>query len=141
MRLDSFYPMFTTSKLEQTAEFYVLLGFRLVFANDFYVHVAWPETQFQLGFLLPNHPTQQPCFKKAFRGEGFFLGLETSGVDAIRETLWAKGIPVLFEPRDEPWGDRHFAIEDPNGVVLDIIDPSRREEMIASGELATVTNY
>jgi catechol 2,3-dioxygenase-like lactoylglutathione lyase family enzyme len=140
MHLDSFYPMFTTTKLEETTHFYVSLGFRLVFANDFYVHLEWPGTPYQLGYLLPNHPTQQTCFRKPFRGEGFFLGLETKGVDDIREKLWSKGIPVLFEPRDEPWGDRHFAVRDPNGVVLDIIDPSRREEMIGSGELATVPN-
>ena len=32
-----------------------------------------------------------------------------------------KGIEVKIDIRDEPWGDRHFAIEDPNGVGVDIV--------------------
>jgi uncharacterized glyoxalase superfamily protein PhnB len=23
--------------------------------------------------------------------------------------------------RDEPWGDRHFTIRDPNGIAIDIV--------------------
>jgi uncharacterized glyoxalase superfamily protein PhnB len=30
-------------------------------------------------------------------------------------------VPVVIEPRDEPWGERHFAIVDPNGIGVDIV--------------------
>jgi len=33
----------------------------------------------------------------------------------------SKNIPIEIELRDEPWGDRHFAIKDPNGIGIDIV--------------------
>ena len=31
------------------------------------------------------------------------------------------GIEIKIDIRDEPWGDRHFAIQDPNGIGIDIV--------------------
>jgi catechol 2,3-dioxygenase-like lactoylglutathione lyase family enzyme len=33
----------------------------------------------------------------------------------------ASGIPIEFGPLDEPWGDRHFAVLDPNGIPVDVV--------------------
>jgi hypothetical protein len=30
-------------------------------------------------------------------------------------------IPIAIPIRDEPWGDRHFAIVDPNDIGIDIV--------------------
>jgi uncharacterized glyoxalase superfamily protein PhnB len=30
-------------------------------------------------------------------------------------------IQPAFELKDEPWGDRHFAVTDPNGVNIDFV--------------------
>jgi len=30
--------------------------------------------------------------------------------------------------KDEPWGDRHFAIVDPNGIGIDILTYSKPDE-------------
>jgi uncharacterized glyoxalase superfamily protein PhnB len=35
--------------------------------------------------------------------------------------LKKKGVPIKIDIRNEPWGDRHFAIEDPNGIGIDIV--------------------
>lgn len=35
--------------------------------------------------------------------------------------LKAKDVQIHIDLRDEPWGDRHFAIQDPNGVGIDIV--------------------
>lgn len=42
-------------------------------------------------------------------------------VDEIYQQLKNKGVAIEIEIRDEPWGDRHFAIVDPNGVGIDIV--------------------
>jgi len=31
------------------------------------------------------------------------------------------GVPLAFELREEPWGDRHFALLDPNGIGVDMV--------------------
>ena len=35
----------------------------------------------------------------------------------------ADGIPMLLSLRDEDFGQRHFITSDPNGVLIDIIEP------------------
>jgi len=74
-----------------------------------------------VAFLLPNHPTQQPVFQSAFQGTGMFFTIEVKDVDAEFKRIKSLGIPIAIELRDEPWGDRHFAVVDPNGVGIDIV--------------------
>lgn len=57
-----------------------------------------------------------------------YLTIEVDNVDEIYATLKKKGIVIKVEIRDEPWGDRHFAIEDPNGIGIDIVTYSASEE-------------
>jgi uncharacterized glyoxalase superfamily protein PhnB len=50
-----------------------------------------------------------------------YLTIEVDDVDKIYSELKKKGISIKIELRNEPWGDRHFAIEDPNDVNIDIV--------------------
>ena len=111
-----------TDKLAETKAFYTeVLDFGVTFENEFYLLIHTPNKQAELGFLLPNHPTQQPLFHPPFAGKGMFLTLEVEDVDAWYEKLQQKGVPIAIELRDEPWGDRHFAIVDPNGIGVDVV--------------------
>jgi uncharacterized glyoxalase superfamily protein PhnB len=111
-----------TNKLAETKEFYTKwLGFGVKFENDFYLLMHTPDEQSDIAFLLPDHPSQQPLFQKPFQGNGVFLTIETEDVDKIYEDLKKRGAEIKIELRDESWGDRHFAIQDPNGVGIDIV--------------------
>jgi uncharacterized glyoxalase superfamily protein PhnB len=37
------------------------------------------------------------------------------------DSIKKMNIPIAIGLRDEPWGDRHFAIIDPNGIGIDIV--------------------
>lgn len=111
-----------TEKLAETKAFYTeKLGFGVTFENEFYLLLHTPDHSAAISFLLPNHPSQQPLFQSAFRGEGVYLTIEVDDVDAWYETLKSKGVDIQIDLRDEPWGDRHFAFRDPNGVGIDIV--------------------
>lgn len=111
-----------TEKLEETKTFYTdILEFGVTFENEFYLLMHTPNHQAELGFLLPNHPTQKPIFQSAFQGKGVYLTIEVDDVDALYKAIKAKGVPIEIELRDEPWGDRHFAIIDPNGIGIDLV--------------------
>lgn len=111
-----------TSKIEETKMFYSqLLGFGVTFENDFYLLMHTPDQKTEISFLLPEHHSQQPLFQPAFEGKGVYLTLEVENVDHWYKKLKEKGADIKIELRDEPWGDRHFAIEDPNGVGIDIV--------------------
>lgn len=111
-----------TQNLKETKAFYQdVLGFGVSFENDFYLLLHTPNHEAEISFLLPNHPTQQPLFQAPFQGEGMYLTIEVEEVDALYDELKAKGVDIKIDIRNEAWGDRHFAIQDPNGIGIDIV--------------------
>lgn len=111
-----------TQKLAETKAFYTeKLGFGVTFENEFYLLLHTPNHQAEISFLLPNHPSQQPLFHPAFQGQGVYLTIEVEDVDGLYIDLKTKGVHIEVEIRDEPWGDRHFAIKDPNGIGIDFV--------------------
>jgi catechol 2,3-dioxygenase-like lactoylglutathione lyase family enzyme len=111
-----------TTRLAESKAFYTnILGFGVTFENEFYLLLHTPNHEAEISFLLPNHPSQQPFFHKPFQGKGMYLTIEVDDVDSIYNQLKKKGVPIKIDIRNEPWGDRHFAIEDPNGVGIDIV--------------------
>lgn len=118
-----------TSKLEETKAFYMsVLNFGVTFENEFYLLLHTPNHEAELSFLLPNHPTQNSLFQKPFAGQGMYLTIEVDDVGKEYERIIKAGAKIAFELRDEPWGDRHFAIIDPNGIGIDIVTYSKPEE-------------
>jgi catechol 2,3-dioxygenase-like lactoylglutathione lyase family enzyme len=117
-----------TSKLAETKTFYeTILGFGVTFENEFYLLLHTPNKEAEISFLLPNHPSQQPLFQKPFAGQGMYLTIEVEDVDKVYNDLKNKGVEIKIDIRNEPWGDRHFAIQDPNGIGIDIVKYSPQE--------------
>ena len=111
-----------TPKLKESKDFYTtVLNYSVAFENEFYILMHAPDNTPAVAFLLPNHPSQQPVFQPAFQGTGMFFTIEVRDVDAEFKRIKSLGIPIAIELRDEPWGDRHFAVVDPNGVGIDIV--------------------
>ena len=111
-----------TAKIAESKAFYTnVLGFGVSFENEFYLLLHTPDRKAELSFLLPDHPSQQALFQKAFKGNGMYLTIEVEDVDKLYKEIKKKGIEIKIELRDESWGDRHFAIIDPNGVGIDLV--------------------
>jgi catechol 2,3-dioxygenase-like lactoylglutathione lyase family enzyme len=111
-----------TAKLAETKAFYTdVFGFGVTFENEFYLLMHTPNRETEISFLLPHHPSQQPFFHHPFEGRGMYLTIEVDDVDSLYAKIQKKNIPIKIDLRDEPWGDRHFAIEDPNGIGIDIV--------------------
>lgn len=118
-----------TSKLAESKEFYTkVLGFGVTFENEFYLLMHTPNKEAEISFLLPEHPSQQPFFHKPFQGQGMYLTIELEDVDSLYLTLKKQGMTIKIDIRDEPWGDRHFAIEDPNGIGIDLVKYASPQE-------------
>ena len=117
-----------TEKLAESKAFYTqVLQFGVTFENDFYLLLHTPNQEAEISFLLPNHPSQQPLFQKSFTQHGVYLTIEVENVDDYYYKLKEQGVPIAIDLREEPWGDRHFAIIDPNGIGIDIVTYSAPE--------------
>jgi catechol 2,3-dioxygenase-like lactoylglutathione lyase family enzyme len=111
-----------TTKLAESKAFYQrVLNFGVTFENDFYLLMHTPDQQTSFAFLLPDHQSQQPIFQTAFNGKGMFLTIEVDDADAEYKRIKDLGVTIAVPIRDEPWGDRHFAFYDPNGIGIDIV--------------------
>ncbi|GAB2765169.1 hypothetical protein GCM10027275_03080 [Rhabdobacter roseus] len=111
-----------TPRLQESKRFYTeVLGFGVTFENDFYLLLHTPNHQAELSFLLPDHPTQAAVFQVPFAGQGMYLTIEVEDVEKEYERIQALQVPIEVPLRTEPWGDRHFALLDPNGVGIDIV--------------------
>jgi uncharacterized glyoxalase superfamily protein PhnB len=69
----------------------------------------------------PDHPSQPPG-RDAHDGRGLLLTLQVSDAAAEFGRLSAAGLEFALTLRDEPWGQRRFAVRDPAGIWVDIVE-------------------
>lgn len=124
MKLTSFYPVIATSHLDESCDFYTrLLGFKTTFEVDWYVSLKRPgPPSYELALLDHTHPTLPEGYRVPVRG--LLLNFEVEDVDAQRQRLVEQeGLKAELALRSEDFGQRHFIVADPNGVLIDIITP------------------
>jgi uncharacterized glyoxalase superfamily protein PhnB len=50
------------------------------------------------------------------------LTLQVADAAAEFERLKRAGLPIAYPLHDEPWGQRRFAVSDPSGTWVDVIE-------------------
>ncbi|MDX3106944.1 VOC family protein [Nonomuraea angiospora] len=124
MELTSFYPVICTARLQESRDFYTgLLGFETTFEAGWYVSLRRPGTPaYELALLDHTHPTLPEAYRAPVRG--LLLNFEVADVDAEWERLVVgAGLTAELALRSEDFGQRHFIVADPNGVLIDVITP------------------
>lgn len=123
MKVTSYYPVIMSHDVAGTAAFYQThFGFVALFSADWYVHLQCADdASINLAVLDGDHHT----IPEASRGRagGLLLNFEVEDVDAVHARLRDAGLPMVSSLRDEAFGQRHFITVDPNGVLIDIIQP------------------
>ena len=111
-----------TDNVQQSKEFYVrLFNAQVLYEGEGGWFVLLQIGNNELGFMLPDQPTQASIFRQPFQGQGLWLTVEVDNVQAIYQHMITQQQPILQEIRDEAWGDRHFVIADPNGIGVDVV--------------------
>ncbi|WP_213249941.1 VOC family protein [Bradyrhizobium sp. sBnM-33] len=106
-----------------TSAFYrAHFDFEPAFEADWYVHLrSKVQENVALAILAGDHDTIPAKARGTTRG--VLINFEVQDVDEVYGKLRAAGLPILLPLRDEPFGQRHFITEDPNGVLIDVITP------------------
>lgn len=104
----------------KTLKFYKDLGF-MVYREEkerVTVRVNW----FWIDFHAIAKEEAKTEFKKEAnlepKGAGEWLYVSVTDVDEFYQEVIKKGYKPSSEPRDWPWGNREFAIRDPDGYKL-----------------------
>ena len=118
---NSSFPVFIVKNLSKAKDYYTqYFGFNLAFENEWYVHLM-SETGVQIGFMLTDQPTQPDIFHSAYSGKGVIFSLEVADVDNAYSQAQEQKLKIALDLRSEDWGQRHFSVEDPNGIYLDVV--------------------
>jgi catechol 2,3-dioxygenase-like lactoylglutathione lyase family enzyme len=122
MKIIALVPVIATYKLAESKEFYTrYLGFEPIFENDWYIQLrSSGNNPIDVAFVLPNYESRPPLFKPQFCGSGTIYTIEVEGADVEYKRLRSRGAPIAYDLHDEPWGERHFALMDPNGIPINI---------------------
>ncbi len=103
----------------KTAEFYDALGF--IFTKREPDHLSIRLNWFWIDFH-PQDKEDKPDFQEEanldVKGGGQYLYISVEDVDEFYQMLLTKGLKPSSEPKDWPWGNREFAIRDPDGYKL-----------------------
>lgn len=123
MQLREFYTVLCTDDVAGTAAFWEKhFGFRRAFEADWYVHLtSTVPDKANLAILNYRHETIPAPFRK--KASGVLVNVEVDDVDALYAQAQAAGLKIHLQLRDEPFGQRHFITEDPNGIAIDVIKP------------------
>lgn len=133
MKIRNVVPVIAVKDIAKTRVFYAeVLDFDVVFQNDWYLHLrSGGDDKVEIGFVQSNHPLQPDIFHPVFDGRGVFYSLEVEDVGQALQRMKDRNVPIRLSRREEPWGEDHFAIADPNGVILNIskTDPAKRGQV------------
>lgn len=111
-----------TEKVEASKAFYIrLFDCEVVYEGEESWFVLLKLGESELGFMKPGLENQAPMFRNAYQGAGMWISVDVDNVDAEYQRIQSLDIPLELEICDEPWGDRHFVVLDPNGIGIDIV--------------------
>lgn len=121
MSVTSFYPVVMSADVGTAADFYRrVLGFETTFEADWYVSLR--RGAHELALLDATHPTVPAGFGRS--AQGLLLNLEVDDADAEHRRLVDEhGLRPVLPLRDEDFGQRHFIVAAPDGVLVDVIQP------------------
>lgn len=126
--MNSLFPVIISTDLPACKNFYKsLLGLKPVFELDWYVQMQSPtDTNLQIAFVAKDHDSVPAGYGND--PTGVIVTVEVNQVDPVFEQAVIMKAPVVFELKDEEWGQRHFMARDPNGLLVDLV------QMIEPGE-------
>ena len=131
MKLKNLCPIIVTEDPIGSRDFYIRhFGFSIVFEQDWYVHLVNQQTQ--LAFMVPNHPSQPPIFQAPWSGKGLILNFEVEDAEGALASFDTTGVEIALPLTQEDWGEIHFAVRDPNGIVINVTQMTDATDEYAS---------
>jgi catechol 2,3-dioxygenase-like lactoylglutathione lyase family enzyme len=117
------YTVFVTKKIPATKKFYQQwFGYEIVFESTWFILLASPgEHPTLLAFIDEEHPSSPPS-PRVFSGDGAFYTLDVTDAKALYDAMKTGGAEFTYHLKDEPWGQRRFAVTDPNGIWIDVVE-------------------
>ena len=117
------FPIITADDLEAVKGFYIdFLGFTAVFDSDWFVDLQAPEEPLlEIGVWWADHELVPPGV--AGRPQGLLIDVVVDDVDQKYDEAGRRGMEMIIDLRNEPYGQRRFVTRDPAGTMVEISTP------------------
>ena len=137
MRITSAYPVLLSSDVTAAAGFWrTHFDFETTFETDWYVSLR--QQQWELGIVAADHETVPATHRRPTGA--LLVNLEVDDVDEQYRRLVLDGpLTAVLDLRSESFGQRHFILTAPDGVLVDVITPIELDAVYASA-VATSTS-
>ena len=111
------FPVIWAHDVQPMVDFYEELGFSITFrmpeqGEAGYVTMGRDESE--LAIVDAEWPAQQTSLPLG-TDPRFEMFIYVEELDETIEALRSRGVPVLQEPTDQPWGERTAYVSDPEG--------------------------
>ena len=119
--MTSLFPDICSDDLHASRDFYrALFGFETLFENAWYLQMRLPrDPAVQIAFVRADHDSVPKPYQA--RARGVLVTIELDDVDACCARALQLGLPLAYPLVSEVWGQRHFMVADPNGLLVDVI--------------------
>jgi catechol 2,3-dioxygenase-like lactoylglutathione lyase family enzyme len=112
MTLKALSTCITSNNIDSSRRFYTEhFAAQVIFDCGWYINLDLGQSR-TIQFMEPRD-AQRECDP-----EGLTFNLHVEDVDDEYGRLTAAGLDIVLPIEDHPWGDRGFAIRDPNGIML-----------------------
>ena len=124
IELSAMFPVLVASDLDALKDFYQQhFGFQAVFFDDsFYLHLLHADSGAQLGFMVPDHPSQPDFLHALASTQGMVISLDVPKAEIAFQAAVQSGLDVVFDYKVEDFGLTHFMVKDPAGFIVDIVE-------------------
>lgn len=115
------FPLVITEKIKLCKDFYTkYFGFEAVFDSDWYIHLRNPSGV-ELGFMMPDLKNQPHVLHSIYAGNGVVISFEVEEIEEEYKKHTNMGIDITYDLKNEEWGQKHYMVKDPSGMIIDII--------------------
>ena len=119
--IKSIYSVLMTDKIEESYLFYkTYFGFTETFTSDWYISLLHPNGS-ELALIDAKHETIPAQYRSPVKG--MIINIEVENAAQMYNDIQKQDSSIIAAAlRDEDFGQRHFMIQDPNGILVDIIE-------------------
>ena len=129
------YPIICSDKFEETVAFYEdHFGYTPAMElNGFIVMQRSHYDDTYLAIMDSKHGAIPKEYRK--QTSGMILSYPVADVKASYQEMYWEGLPILSEPEDALCGRKHFFVEDPNGILVNIAQEVEVDNALSSEKM------
>lgn len=123
-----FHPTLVSEKLVETVNFYEdFFGFVPSIEKDGYTLL---QNRIDPNICIAVFDKNHKCAKDLEKVQGLIINVPVKNLKVVYDDLYMEGLAIYKDLSEDIHGNKHFVVSDPNGVLVNILQPHKSEQLI-----------